>query len=167
MRWLLAAGAVVWTIPVLAGCGMDGQTGAAPSPDGSESPAVNQHLEPDGDYPTPSGQPTWSAEARKSAVNRAEEAMTAFTSTDTSADAWWKGLKKHLSQTARSDYSGTDPRNVPAREVTGQGKLVDDSSAYLARVRVPTDIGGYEVLLSRTGNAGPWMVERMTPPEGG
>ncbi len=42
--------------------------------------------------------------------------------------------------------------------------LVDDSSAYLARVRVPTDAGPYVVLLAREGAGEAWLVERITPP---
>ena len=90
--------------------------------------------------------------------------MTTFTDHRADADSWWADLEPALSAQAAADYAGTDPAAVPARAVTGTAVLVDDSSAYLASVEVPTDAGAYEVLLSRAGAGAPWLVERLTPP---
>jgi hypothetical protein len=52
------------------------------------------------------------------------------------------------------------------RGVTGPGHLAPSSTAEVARVAVPTDIGVYLVILSRTGDEPTtWRVERITPPE--
>ncbi|RCV53758.1 hypothetical protein DEF23_17020 [Marinitenerispora sediminis] len=91
--------------------------------------------------------------------------MTAFVSNRSDEEAWWEEIRGHLSPQAQMEFQETDPANIPATEVTGDGELADDSSAYLAWVDVPTDVGTYEVLLSRTEQDSPWQVERLTPPE--
>ncbi|CAM3916610.1 hypothetical protein NORO109296_13465 [Nocardiopsis rhodophaea] len=91
--------------------------------------------------------------------------MKDFTKPTKEKDAWWAQVRSHLSAQAQTDYQGVDPDNVPATKVTGEGKIIDDSSAYLVWVEVPTDIGPYEVLVSRADAEDSWHVERMTPPE--
>jgi hypothetical protein len=91
--------------------------------------------------------------------------MRAFARPDVASDAWWEELEPLLSPAAAAAYAGTDPANVPARAVTGPARLVGEDSAYLAPVAVPTDVGAYQVLLSRAGHGSPWRVERFTPPE--
>ena len=90
--------------------------------------------------------------------------MRAFARPRLSAEAWWKDLQPLLSAEAATAYAGTDPAQVPARAVTGRPALVDQRSAYLAGVEVPTTAGTYRVLLSRKGAGTPWLVERLTPP---
>lgn len=157
-----AAGALACLLA--AGCGVPGETPAEPK--SSSAPEnTNEHVEPDS-YPSSGAYPTWSPTARKAAVERAEDAMTAFTRTAPRTSQWWDALSGHLSDQAKADYRTVDPANIPADRVTGAGRITDDGSTYLARVAVPTDVGPYEVLLSRRDDDDPWLVERMTPPKG-
>lgn len=51
------------------------------------------------------------------------------------------------------------------REVTGEGFIVNDASAYVATVEVPTDAGRYQLVLNRKNADAPWLVSRITPVE--
>ena len=138
-----------------------------PSPPTSSAPSLIVPSGPndvDTDVPAPEAEPTWDESARAEAVQSATAAMTAFVDHDADATAWWKKLSPLLSTQAAADYTGTDPDQVPAQAVTGPAVLVDDTSVYLARVEVPTDVGAYQVLLSRSGDGQPWLVERLSPP---
>ena len=92
--------------------------------------------------------------------------MTLFVDHRQDAAAWWAQLEPMFSPQAAADYTGTDPAQVPAHQVSGPAVLVEQSSAYLATVAVPTDVGAYQVLLSRAGAGEPWLVERLSPPQG-
>lgn len=118
----------------------------------------------DAEVPPAPASPTRDAPSREAAATAATSAMEAFTSHLDDEDAWWAALEPMLSRQAAADYAGTDPAQVPARAVTGEAELVDDSSAYLAVVEVPTDAGTYQVMLSRAGAGELWLVERLTPP---
>jgi len=89
-----------------------------------------------------------------------------FARPDVSYEQWWADLSPLLSSQAQMDYQYVDPLNVPARAVTGDPILVDDDSASVAGVQVPTDVGLYVVTLSRADADAPWVVERITPPAG-
>jgi hypothetical protein len=54
---------------------------------------------------------------------------------------------------------------VPVSAVTGVGVLVDEASANVAVVEVPTNAGTYTLTLSRLYGDSPWAVERIMPPE--
>lgn len=90
--------------------------------------------------------------------------MAAFARPTLGHDTWWAELEPQLSAQAQRDYAYVDPANVPATAVTGAASIVEESSAYLARVQVPTDAGLYVVVLSRLDGAAPWLTERITPP---
>jgi hypothetical protein len=124
------------------------------------APADAAQLHPDDDE-SPLPAPTWSDEARTNAIKAAEEGMRAF-SAKTSSDDWLENLARHLTPAARTAYSTVNPARVPATFVTGAGELVDESSAYLAVVDVPTDAGVYSVLLQRSADTEPWLIERIT-----
>lgn len=108
--------------------------------------------------------PTWDEESRAAVVTAAAAVMTAFARPDLDAGAWTAGLQPLLTPQAAEDYAYVDPSAVPASTVTGPGVLMDDASAYVAGVDVPTDVGLYRVVLSRTDAAAPWLTERVTPP---
>lgn len=91
--------------------------------------------------------------------------MAAFLRVDLDADSWLTGLSEHLSPTARAAYVGTDPLEVPARTLTGPAVYEPSTSAYLATVVIPTDVGDYRLLLSREGQGAPWLTETLTPPD--
>lgn len=132
---------------------------------GQQPPAVAGPNDEDAELPTPGAYPTWDARARAYALRVAETAMRAFARPEIGEATWWAELSPLLSPAASSAYQGTDPAEVPARTVTGEPTLVDESSTYLAPVSVPTDVGVYLVLLSRADQGSPWLVERITPPE--
>lgn len=115
---------------------------------------------------TPLAVPTWDTASREAATARAAEIMTAFARPTLGYEDWWAALAPLLSDQAQQDYSFVDPANIPVHAVTGEGVLVDESSAFLARVQVPTDVGVYELLLSRTDATAPWVGEAITPPAG-
>ena len=104
------------------------------------------------------------------AVDLAQRAMTAFARPTVAADTWFNDLAPLMTPEARSAYYGTDPAEVPAHAVTGPARAETSpsaySSAYLAYVTVPTDVGDYRVLLSREGGDAGWLVETLTPPDG-
>jgi hypothetical protein len=119
--------------------------------------------------PTASPRPTepgWDEDSQAAAVAKAEALMEAFARPDLGEEEWWSGLAPLLSVEARLVYSAVDPANVPARRVTGTGKLLEGASAYIAQVQVPTDVGTYSVVLSRDSATAPWQGERITPPAG-
>ncbi|WP_188484789.1 hypothetical protein [Cellulomonas carbonis] len=114
---------------------------------------------------TPPGDPSWDEVDRAAAISVAVQAVTLFARPDQPYEQWWSDLAPLMSVQAQMDYQYVDPTNVPVRAVTGEGVLIDDASASVAGVQVPTDVGPYTVLLSRTGEASPWLVERISPPE--
>ncbi len=115
--------------------------------------------------PEPSYSPlTLEVAERAGARQQALTTMRAYTRSGVSPNAWWNGLRPHLSAAAQADYTGTDPSQVLASRITGPVRLTPASLPALARVAVPTDAGIYLVLLARSTGQG-WTVERITPPE--
>ncbi|WP_250443995.1 hypothetical protein [Actinotalea sp. C106] len=110
--------------------------------------------------------PQWDPAAREQAASAAAAAMAAFARPDLDPGSWWAELAPLLSAQGQMDYQYVDPAVVPARAVTGPGQVLDETSALVAPVAVPTDVGTYEVIVSRTDAGAPWLVERLTPPEG-
>lgn len=108
--------------------------------------------------------PSWDEGSRAAAVTAAGAVMTAFARPDLDAAAWTAGLQPLLTPEAAADYAYVDPATVPATAVSGPGVLVEDASAYVAGVDVPTDVGVYRVVLSRSDATAPWLGERVTPP---
>jgi hypothetical protein len=134
--------------------------GHSPAPTGLINEDTGQIQE---DYDVP----TWDAESRAAALNVATRAMRAFARPGADAETWWSELEPLLSDQAAQDYAYVDPAAVPARKVTGGAKIIDDASAFVAVVRVPTDVGPYEITISRQNAADKWRVERLTPPKEG
>lgn len=99
-------------------------------------------------------------------MEAAENALRAFAQPDADYEEWWAELEPRLTPQAAEDYAYVDPVNVPVKEVTGSAELVDESSAYVGRVEVPTDAGRYTLILNRRDAGAPWLVSRITPPEG-
>lgn len=137
-------------------------TTAPPQP----APQEPGHNDEDADLAPPQAAPTWDAAARATALAVGSQVMEAFARPRLAEAAWWRGLRPLLTPAATVAYQGTDPANVPASRVTGRPLLAEVSSAYLARVAVPTDAGTYTVLLSRAADGAPWRAERITPPPG-
>jgi hypothetical protein len=129
-------------------------------------PTPDYVLEEDDPDPNPMTSPTPDIDSGARAVQTATATLTAFARPTLDDDQWWAELAPFLSDAARTAYEGTDPANVPVTAVTGPGELGPWESGYLAKVTVPTDVGTYQVLLSRAGQYTPWTVEQITPPEG-
>lgn len=137
-------------------------TAPAPPPAGLDGTGTNEDT---GELVTTSPVPEWDQASRASALGAARDVMAAFARPDLPFDQWWAGLQPMLDQQASRDYSYMDPSVIPVTTVTGEGALLDEDSAYIARVAVPTDAGEYTVLLSRRDADAPWLASRMTPPE--
>lgn len=172
-----AGGLVLVAVLVAGGCGA-GTEGAAPSPTtsalGTEPPSLEEFTPaPDGVVNEDTGEvvgahpePAWDEASRAAAVAAAGEVMGRFARPSLDHETWWAELEPLLSVEARDDYSFVDPRNVPASSVTSPALLVDDTSAYLAVVEVPTDVGVYTLTLSRLHDDAPWAAELIMPPDG-
>lgn len=60
--------------------------------------------------------------------------------------AWWRQVAAMMTDSAASDYVGTDPSLVPYTRVTGPLTLLGsgaDETYWVQRVKVPTDAGVY------------------------
>lgn len=161
----------------LSACG-GGQQASEPAP--SNPPSATPTM-PDLDQftPAPTGQldedtqetaspvavPTWDEASRTSIIKAAETAMKAFARPSLDQKTWWADVQPLLTQQASADYSYVQPASIPANKVTGAGKLVDDSSAYVGVVEVPSNAGTYTLILNRSAANAPWKVSRFTPPE--
>ena len=128
-----------------------------PAPDG----LINQDT---GETEGAHAVPTWDPASREAATLAATKVMEAFARPGLGYGEWWAGLGPPLSAQAQIDYAYTDPTSVPAKAVTAAPLIVDESSAYIARIDVPTDVGTYVVVLSRVDANAPWLAERITPP---
>lgn len=182
MRGPIAVACVAVAIAGVSGCGAPRPDPTTPPPSSTAQPASTWSLPPvEGLSPAPVGVeddtqpgvtitplavPTWDDSSRESATVRAAEIMTAFARPHIPYEDWWADLAPLLSDQAQQDYAFVDPANVPVQAVTGDPVLVDDSSAFLARLQVPTNVGVYELLLSRTDATAPWVGETITPPAG-
>lgn len=178
-RLAIGAGVAAVVALALSGCAGQGEsssTSPTPTPPASSStpldlgqftPAPSGAVDEDtGETIAPQPVPTWDEPSRTAALEAAQVAMTAFARPSVGYDTWWAELSPLLTQRAQQDYAYVDPANVPASTVTGAGALVDESSAYVATVEVPTDAGTYTLVLTRADGQSPWLTSRFTPPEG-
>lgn len=177
MRGKAIGGVAVVAALVLAGCaGQDEEAPPAPpssTPATPVTPDLDQFTPPPsglvdedtGETITPQPVPEWDETSRQSVVAAAETAMRAFARPDLDYETWWAELEPLLTPQAAEDYAYVDPANIPVREVTGQGTIIDDTSAYVAQVEVPTDAGRYWLILNRQDADAPWLVSRITPVE--
>lgn len=101
--------------------------------------------------------------SQAAAIAAAEKVVAVFGQPDLDAEAWMRNLYPLLSQTGAAAYEGTDPANVPVRQVTGPGVVLDGSTEVALLVEVPTDAGPYTVSLSRPSGTAPWLADRIRP----
>lgn len=165
-----------------AGCSDDP---AAPTSASSAQPAPTPTGTPlDFDLPEDDEEtyPEWDRASREQATAAGDAVMRVFVRPDAGTDGgaetsvieagWWEALAPLLTPDAKDAYFYVDPAEVPATAVTGPAALVEPeadggpgTTAFLATVQVPTDVGTYDVLLARTGGGAPWLAERISPPE--
>lgn len=134
---------------------------------GAGDAAATVTAEPEFDSATP-GAPvvaSWDDTVRTAAREAARATVTAFARAELEPEEWWAQLAPHLTLQAQPVYQDVDPRLVPVRAVTGEPTVTDESSALLAQVSVPTDVGDYTVLLVRSDGGAPWLAEQIRPPE--
>jgi hypothetical protein len=156
--WAVAAVAVALAA---GGCaGAPEVSGSDASPTTAAPPSVAGHSA--GTFPAPLPHPTDDAASQDAALTLGAAAVTAFARPDIAPDQWWAELTPLLSPAAAVAYEGTDPEQVPAREVTGPAWSGTSPSSFLATVFVPTDAGEYAVMLVREGSGAPWLVERIS-----
>lgn len=101
--------------------------------------------------------------SQEAAIVAAEKTVAAFGRPDLPYQDWINGLYPLMTQTGAAAYEGTDPQNVPVRQVTGPGSILDGSTEVALIVQVPTDAGTYNVSLSRASADAPWLADRIRP----
>lgn len=121
--------------------------------------------EDSGEVYEPEQVPEWDSASRRSAVSAGEQAMTMFARPSLDKDTWWGEISPLMTDTARQNYAYVEPSSIPANKVTGSGELVDDESAYLAYVEVPTNAGTFTVILNREDADSDWKIARYVFPE--
>lgn len=110
----------------------------------------------------------FTTDPRRTAAGRvATAALTAYARPHMREKRWHADLARYLTAQAAADYAHTDPRNVPARRVTGKPSIVATNSDRVARVHLMTDAGTYLVVLVRTSDTTHWQVSSIVPPEQG
>lgn len=162
-RWALATTALAATVALTCCAGEPPQITAGESPTTAPTaatPSVPGHTAES--LPAPLPHPSDDAASQGAALDLGLAAVTAFARPDVSSAEWWTELSPMLSPAAMEAYVGTDPVQVPAREVTGPAWTGVSPSPFLATVFVPTDAGEYAVLMVREGGGAPWLVERIT-----
>lgn len=107
--------------------------------------------------------PVWDDESRASVVKAAETAMAAYAHPERERHEWFAELEPLLTDQAAPEFAKIDPASITAKQVTGAGVIVEDFSAYMATVEVPTDVDIYEVWLSRADANADWLVYRIRP----
>lgn len=113
----------------------------------------------------PENVPEWDSSSRRAAVKAGEQAMALFARPSLDKDTWWDEISPLMTDTARDYYAYVEPSSIPASKVTGSGELVDDTSAYLAYVDVPTDAGTFSVIMNRADADSDWKIARYVFPE--
>ncbi|MPV36100.1 hypothetical protein [Georgenia subflava] len=142
-------------------------TGAATTPVPAPSAPAGAPLHAPGDEEvTGAPVPVWDDASRAQARTVAGEAMRLYARPAADPEQWWAELSGLLTPGAQQDYQWVQPASIPATTVSGEPVVAEEPSVYLARVDVATDVGVYQVLLSRQDGPTDWLVERITPPEG-
>ena len=103
--------------------------------------------------------------SRSAALELAETAMGLFARPDVPYEVWWADLEPVLSARGAAAYVTVDPARIPVRQVSGPADLPGWTTPEVARVSVPTDVGSYLVVVSRSDADLVWRVERFIPPE--
>ncbi|WP_431838003.1 hypothetical protein [Cellulomonas sp. Y8] len=154
-------------VAALAGCQADTPEAAEPTASRSAAPTLDAGdvvTETDDMLVDPKQReavPTWSEDTRAQALAAATTAMTAWARPDLPYDAWWSGLRDHLTSGAREVVAMTDPANVPVTSF-GPAQLPDEGdTAYVAWISFETNSGTWWVLAAWQ-DEGTWLVDRIT-----
>lgn len=104
--------------------------------------------------------PTSGAAPVESATAVASAFVRAWSADGASREGWHASMEPWASPELLRALASTDPAQVPADRVTGDGRLVA-SAKTSATVRVPTDGGDVLVTLSASGRG--WKVRDIAP----
>lgn len=158
-RLVAAAFGVALIAPIASGCTAD--AASTPTSAGATTAVPSA-------TPTPRPDDTASPSSQQDGVETAEKAMVAFVQRSRPYAEWWAGLSPFLGPDGIYAFEYTDPRNVPATQVMGDGVVSAAPSGTSMTVLVPTDVGQYQVQLNRRVedgvDPGPWLVDDITPP---
>lgn len=164
IKQIATAATIAATLLTLAGCVSLSKPEPVPTAAGGETsppwhaPAASDQLADDS-LP-------WDSHADAVAVG--EAAMAAFLDRSLPADKWWEAFQTYLTVEGRYVWEGTDPRNIPATEMTAPPTTIGTPTSTRVQLSVPTDAGVYEMTLTRkaaVGSApGPWKVFELRPP---
>ena len=105
-------------------------------------------------------------DSQQDEIEAATEAMKTFAQPQLRADDYWAQMLPLLSQQGGVAYEGTDPAQIPAHQVTGAGIVLADSTDVSLIVQVPTDVGPYNITLTRPNASAPWLADRIRPAQG-
>ena len=103
--------------------------------------------------------------SRREALWRAGHGMGVFARPGLTAGLWWADLQPLLSAQASLAYATVDPASIEVQQVTGAAYLAEWVTPEVARVSVPTDVGVYLVVVSRSDADPVWRIERFIAPE--
>lgn len=163
---LVAAPLALVTALTLAGCS-GANHGAGPKVDplpsstsGPTSPTPTPPVYDDG---TPQPALEASTEAQETAVSTAAKIVRTYAQPNLTPAAWAQQMTPLLSQSGAIAYEGQDPTTIPARRVTGHGRVLAGATDVALTVQVPTDAGDYTVAMSRQGDTAPWLADEIRP----
>ncbi|WP_421076952.1 hypothetical protein [Microbacterium sp. IO18] len=129
----------------------------------TEQDNLNEEPHDDGEV---SAAPEAGGDSQAGALEAATAALEAFARPGLDYDTWWAELLPHLTQQAGVAYEGTDPAQIPVRQVTGAGTVLEGSTEVSLIVQLPTDAGPYNITLTRAGGDAPWLADRIRPAQG-
>lgn len=101
------------------------------------------------------------------AAEEAVAAMNDFVAHDQAYKVWWGAFSEHLTGAAAQGFETIDPAQIPATEVTDDGRIAGFPDGTSATVLVDTDAGQYRLFLIRETAEHPWFVDRLEPAGGG
>lgn len=156
---------------VVCGCAAPAPGGPTPAPTPSAPILTGDPMDdlPSREAPSVTGTyiaPTWDEAATNAAIAAAQATLTAYLDAS-DPDAWWRGLRPHLTPGAQEIYAAVDPAGiVPAALIPDAAAVVsptDDDHLLTALVQVPTDKGVFGVALVREGG-NDWLAWRIVLP---
>lgn len=141
---------------------------AAPSDVPLQSPsegAGDVGLDTEAPDAPPLPQPVWDEASAFSALEAATATVEAFVRTDLEPEAWNAELAPHVTPDLLALLTGIDPTTIGSTTVTGPATLDGEvTSPFVARVLVPTDGGGFLVILTRAADGSTWEAASIDPP---
>lgn len=133
---------------------------AAPPTSASTQQTISASPSP---RPTTTGStsaPSASGPVTKQSATAVASAFVRAWSSDGSRDAWYAAMGPWASPELLRSLASTDPAQVPADRVTGDGRLISSAKSS-ATVLVPTD--GGDVLVTLTASGGAWKARDIAP----